>query len=68
MAGRRLGGVIEALCLFLIMLICLAVRLIPAIRGESAIYDFDPHFNHRTTKYLAKKGFIEFWNWFDDCK
>ncbi|CDJ51085.1 oligosaccharyl transferase STT3, putative [Eimeria brunetti] len=66
-AGRRWGTFIEAVCLALIMLICLSTRLFPAIRGEATIYDFDPYFNHRTTKYLAKEGFSEFWNWYDDA-
>ena len=26
---------------------------------------FDPYFNFRTTRYLGKEGFEEFWNWFD---
>ncbi|CDJ41518.1 Dolichyl-diphosphooligosaccharide--protein glycosyltransferase subunit STT3A-like, related [Eimeria tenella] len=48
------------------MLLCLSTRLFPFIRGESTIYDFDPYFNHRATKFLAKEGFSEFWNWYDD--
>lgn len=48
------------------MFLCLSMRLFPTIRGEATIYDFDPYFNHRTTKYLASEGFREFWNWYDD--
>jgi len=35
------------------------------IRFESVIHEFDPWFNFRTTKFLAMKGWDEFWNWFD---
>ncbi|CDJ33488.1 oligosaccharyl transferase STT3, putative [Eimeria mitis] len=65
-AGHRWGKFIEAICVVLIMLLCLSTRLFPSIRGEATIYDFDPYFNHRTTKYLAREGFSEFWNWYDD--
>ena len=34
-------------------------------RTKAVIHEFDPHFNWRTTEYLAKEGFNEFWNWFD---
>ncbi|KAL8430707.1 hypothetical protein Efla_007573 [Eimeria flavescens] len=64
--GRRWSATIENVCLFLNMLLCIGVRLPPSIRGESIIFDFDPYFNHRTTKYLARHGFAEFWNWYDD--
>ncbi|KAL8271929.1 hypothetical protein Esti_004053 [Eimeria stiedai] len=66
-AGRQWSATIETICLILIMLLCVSVRLFPTIRGESIIYDFDPYFNHRTTKYLARNGFSEFWNWYDDA-
>ena len=36
------------------------------IRYESVIHEFDPYFNYRTSEYLTKEGFYEFWNWFDD--
>jgi dolichyl-diphosphooligosaccharide--protein glycosyltransferase len=35
------------------------------IRYESVIHEFDPWFNFRATKYLAKEGLYGFWNWFD---
>ncbi|KAG6627022.1 hypothetical protein CIPAW_15G093600 [Carya illinoinensis] len=35
------------------------------LRYESMIHEFDPYFNYRTTLFLTKKGFYEFWNWFD---
>ncbi|CDJ60271.1 oligosaccharyl transferase STT3, putative [Eimeria maxima] len=65
-AGNRWARFIEAVCLVLIMFLCLSTRLFPTIRGEATIYDFDPYFNHRTTKYLANAGFSDFWNWYDD--
>ncbi|OEH80140.1 oligosaccharyl transferase [Cyclospora cayetanensis] len=68
MAGKRWSTTLEVICLFQIVLMCLFIRLFPAIRGESTVYDFDPYFNHRATKYLAKEGFTEFWNWYDDCE
>lgn len=33
---------------------------------ESVIHEFDPYFNYRTTEYLSREGFYEFWNWFDN--
>lgn len=65
-AAKRWSSLIEVLCFIQIMLLCLSTRLFPFIRGESTIYDFDPYFNHRATKFLAKEGFSEFWNWYDD--
>ncbi|KAG6486989.1 hypothetical protein ZIOFF_055570 [Zingiber officinale] len=29
------------------------------------IHEFDPYFNYRTTLFLTRNGFYEFWNWFD---
>ncbi|CAD7942481.1 unnamed protein product [Amoebophrya sp. A25] len=42
------------------------MRLFAVIRFEAVIHEFDPHFNWRTTEYLAEHGFSEFWNWFDN--
>ena len=30
------------------------------------IHEYDPYFNYRATAYLAKNGFIQFFNWFDE--
>ncbi|KAF8595772.1 putative oligosaccharyltransferase [Ceratobasidium sp. AG-I] len=43
----------------------IASRLFAVINFESIIHEFDPWFNYRATKVLAKDGFYEFWNWFD---
>lgn len=40
-------------------------RLFAVVRHESIIHEFDPWFNFRATKVLAKDGFYRFWNWFD---
>ena len=63
--GRKWAPVLEALILGLIVLLAFFIRLFAVIRFESVIHEFDPHFNWRTTEYLAKEGFVEFWNWFD---
>lgn len=54
------------LFLGLIFLLCFFIRLFSVIRYESVIHEFDPYFNFRTTQYLTKEGFYDFWNWFDD--
>ncbi|PVU97755.1 hypothetical protein BB559_001926 [Furculomyces boomerangus] len=51
--------------LLLISIVSIGSRLFSVIRFESIIHEFDPWFNYRTTKYLVKNGFYEFWNWFD---
>ncbi|CAE7159212.1 unnamed protein product [Rhizoctonia solani] len=43
----------------------IASRLFAVINFESIIHEFDPWFNYRATRVLAKDGFYEFWNWFD---
>ena len=63
--GRRWAPVIETVILALIVLMAFIIRLFAVIRFESVIHEFDPHFNWRTTEYLAANGFEEFWNWFD---
>ena len=30
------------------------------------IHEYDPYFNYRATAYLAKNGFLKFFNWFDE--
>ena len=49
----------------LISVLAFLVRIFSVIRYESIIHEFDPWFNFRSTKYLAKEGFYNFWNWFD---
>lgn len=43
-----------------------STRLFAVLRFESVIHEFDPYFNFRTTKFLAREGFYSFHNWFDD--
>lgn len=51
--------------LALIGLLAFMVRIFSVIRFESVIHEFDPWFNYRTTKFLAKEGWYSFWNWYD---
>ena len=46
-------------------MLAFAVRIFSVIRFESVIHEFDPWFNYRTTKFLAEKGWYNFWNWYD---
>uniref|UniRef100_A0A0G4FBQ2 dolichyl-diphosphooligosaccharide--protein glycotransferase n=1 Tax=Chromera velia CCMP2878 TaxID=1169474 RepID=A0A0G4FBQ2_9ALVE len=64
--ARRWAPVLEYSILFLICLLSFGIRLFAVIRFESVIHEFDPYFNYRTTQFLSKEGFYEFWNWFDD--
>jgi dolichyl-diphosphooligosaccharide--protein glycosyltransferase len=57
--------VLKALILGMIALLAFLVRIFSVIRYESVIHEFDPWFNFRSTKYLAKEGIYNFWNWFD---
>ncbi|KAJ3669545.1 hypothetical protein LUZ60_011495 [Juncus effusus] len=56
---------IRVSALALIYVLAFVVRLFSVLRYESMIHEFDPYFNYRTTLYLVKNGFMEFWNWFD---
>lgn len=56
---------IRVSALALIYVLAFVVRLFSVLRYESMIHEFDPYFNYRTTLYLTKNGFVEFWNWFD---
>lgn len=60
------SNVMKYSILGLICLISFAIRLFAVVRWESVIHEFDPHFNYRTTKYLANEGFYSFLNWQDD--
>ncbi|EER20142.1 Stt3 protein, putative [Perkinsus marinus ATCC 50983] len=64
--GRRWSPVMEKAILALICTVCFFIRLFAVIRYESVIHEFDPYFNYRTTEYLSREGFYEFWNWFDN--
>lgn len=54
---------VSVLCL--VYVLAFAIRLFSVLRYESMIHEFDPYFNYRTTLYLTRNGFYEFWNWFD---
>ncbi|WOK94829.1 dolichyl-diphosphooligosaccharide--protein glycosyltransferase subunit STT3B [Canna indica] len=56
---------IRVAALALIYVLAFAVRLFSVLRYESMIHEFDPYFNYRTTLFLTRNGFYEFWNWFD---
>ncbi|KAG6526407.1 dolichyl-diphosphooligosaccharide--protein glycosyltransferase subunit STT3B-like [Zingiber officinale] len=56
---------IRVASLALIYVLAFAVRLFSVLRYESMIHEFDPYFNYRTTLFLTRNGFYEFWNWFD---
>ncbi|RRT68166.1 hypothetical protein BHE74_00042625 [Ensete ventricosum] len=56
---------IRAAALALIYVLAFAIRLFSVLRYESMIHEFDPYFNYRTTLFLTRNGFYEFWNWFD---
>ncbi|KAJ4744698.1 Dolichyl-diphosphooligosaccharide--protein glycosyltransferase subunit STT3B [Rhynchospora pubera] len=56
---------IRVSALALIYVLAFVVRLFSVLRYESMIHEFDPYFNYRTTLFLTKNGFSEFWNWFD---
>ncbi|KAF6160846.1 hypothetical protein GIB67_036047 [Kingdonia uniflora] len=51
--------------LTLVYILAFITRLFSVLRYESMIHEFDPYFNYRTTLYLTKNGFYDFWNWFD---
>mmetsp|Transcript_59114 Transcript_59114/g.68406 ORF Transcript_59114/g.68406 Transcript_59114/m.68406 type:complete len:756 (+) Transcript_59114:26-2293(+) len=51
--------------LLIICIMAILIRVFSVIRYESVIHEFDPWFNYRTTKYLAKEGLYGLWNWFD---
>lgn len=50
--------ILRVLILFLICVLAFIVRLFAVIRFESVIHEFDPYFNFRTTRFLAKQGII----------
>eukprot|EP00922_Rhytidocystis_sp_ex-Travisia-forbesii_P060237 GHVS01089261.1.p1 GENE.GHVS01089261.1~~GHVS01089261.1.p1 ORF type:complete len:770 (+),score=54.28 GHVS01089261.1:82-2391(+) len=63
--SRRCSPILESSALLLICLLAVLIRQFAVIRYESVIHEFDPYFNFRTTRYLTREGFLEFWNWFD---
>ncbi|CAH0488816.1 unnamed protein product [Peronospora farinosa] len=52
--------------LALICVLSFSIRLFPFVVWGSVIHEFDPQFNFRVTKFLAKHGVYELLNWFDD--
>ncbi|KAK4051175.1 oligosaccharyl transferase stt3 subunit [Microbotryomycetes sp. JL201] len=56
---------LRTVILILIAATAMASREFAVVRFESIIHEFDPWFNFRATRVLAKDGFYEFWNWFD---
>ncbi|KAI5476455.1 oligosaccharyl transferase STT3 subunit [Pseudohyphozyma bogoriensis] len=56
---------LRIIILFIIAIAAVSSREFAVVRFESIIHEFDPWFNFRATKVLAKDGFYEFWNWFD---
>jgi len=54
---------VSILCL--VYVLAFVTRLFSVLRYESMIHEFDPYFNYRTTLYLTRNGFYDFWNWFD---
>ncbi|KDQ19480.1 glycosyltransferase family 66 protein [Botryobasidium botryosum FD-172 SS1] len=59
------ASLIRIVTLSLIAGAAIASRLFAVINFESIIHEFDPWFNYRATRVLAKDGFYAFWNWFD---
>ncbi|KAH9288083.1 hypothetical protein KI387_032200, partial [Taxus chinensis] len=51
--------------LCLVYVLTFITRLFNVLCYESMIREFDLYFNYRTTLYLTKKGFYEFWIRFD---
>ncbi|KAM0787585.1 oligosaccharyl transferase stt3 subunit [Microbotryomycetes sp. NB124-2] len=56
---------LRTVILILIAATAMASREFAVVRFESIIHEFDPWFNFRATRVLARDGFYEFWNWFD---
>ncbi len=54
---RRWSPILQIVILFLTCMLAFLVRVFSVIRYESVIHEFDPWFNFRTTKFLAKEGF-----------
>ena len=62
---RAISPIIKITILAIICFLAFATRVFSVIRYESVIHEFDPWFNFRTTKFLAKEGWYAFWNWYD---
>ncbi|CAI5744358.1 unnamed protein product [Peronospora destructor] len=58
--------VISCVMLALICVLSFSIRLFPFVVWGSVIHEFDPQFNFRVTKFLAKHGVYELLDWFDD--
>ncbi|KAK4048360.1 oligosaccharyl transferase stt3 subunit [Microbotryomycetes sp. JL221] len=64
-ASETTKSFLRTVILILIAATAVASREFAVVRFESIIHEFDPWFNFRATRVLAKDGFYEFWNWFD---
>ncbi|KDN45444.1 glycosyltransferase family 66 protein [Tilletiaria anomala UBC 951] len=64
-ATRNVASLLRLVIIFLIAGAAISSRLFAVVRHESIIHEFDPWFNFRATKVLAKDGYYRFWNWFD---
>eukprot|EP01017_Pseudomicrothorax_dubius_P006254 TRINITY_DN11755_c0_g1_i1.p1 TRINITY_DN11755_c0_g1~~TRINITY_DN11755_c0_g1_i1.p1 ORF type:complete len:762 (+),score=212.95 TRINITY_DN11755_c0_g1_i1:119-2404(+) len=64
-AAEKWAPAFRMTILLMISILAVIVRVFSVIRFESVIHEFDPWFNYRTSKYLAKEGLYGLWNWFD---
>jgi len=58
-------GVVKALILLGSCLWAYRIRLLSVQKYGYLIHEFDPWFNARATKYLAKQGWHAFFHWYD---
>jgi len=58
-------GVVKALILLGACLWAYRIRLLSVQKYGYLIHEFDPWFNARATKYLAKQGWHAFFHWYD---
>ncbi|PWN50790.1 putative oligosaccharyltransferase [Violaceomyces palustris] len=63
--NRNVLSFLRTIIIILLWGAAISSRLFAVIRYESVIHEFDPFFNYRATRVLAKDGFYRFWNWFD---
>lgn len=62
---RAISPILKISILGWICVLAFCCRVFSVIRYESVIHEFDPWFNFRSTKFLAKEGWYAFWNWYD---
>lgn len=65
-SSEKQETLIKLMVLSICAILSFSTRLFAVLRFESVIHEFDPYFNFRTTKFLAREGFYSFHNWFDD--